>query len=217
MKPISILLVDDHALMRDTLSRRLADESDMNVTGSAGNASDALALAATQKPDVILMDIDMPGMTCFEAVRSIQSSSPGTRVIFLSSFFHDHYIEQAIAVSAWGYLVKTEGADAVVAAIRKVMSGITCFSPEVQQRLVVDGHAVRLAQPPTSRLSALSDREVEVLRYLARGMAKKVIGQTMGISAHTVHRHVASIMGKVDIHDRVELARYAIREGLAEA
>lgn len=215
--PITILLVDDHALIRDTLIRRFQDEVDMKIVAGVGSAQEAIAEATRHKPRIILMDIDMPGMTCFEAASAIRARSPESRIIFLSSFFHDRYIDQAIGVQAWGYIVKTETADSVIAAIRRVMSGSTYFSQEVQARLVVDGGVLRLANPNPSRLSGLTEREVQVLRHLARGMSKKEIADTMCISEHTVHRHVSSIMQKVDIHDRVELARYAIREGLAEA
>ncbi len=215
--PISVLLVDDHSMVRRLLARRLDAEPDMTVTATASNADEATAEAIRLRPDVVLMDIDMPGLSCFEAAKTISQQCPKTRIIFLSAFFHDRYIEQAIAVKAWGYLTKSEPEDSVLEAIRKVSAGIAYFSREVKARIVVDSHGVTLASRARSRVSMLTEREMEVLRYLARGMAKKDIARTVHISVNTVNRHTTSLMSKLDIHDRVELARYAIREGLAEA
>lgn len=216
-KPISLLLVDDHALMRRMLADRIACEPDMLVVGTVEDAAAAVAEAIRQRPDIILMDIDMPGVICFDAARTIQELCPKTRIIFLSAFFNDRYIDQALAVEAAGYLTKTEPPESVIAAIRAVAAGKSYFSPQVQSRIVVDSDGTRLAQPKQSRASTLSGRELEVLRYLARGMSKKQIAQTMYISAKTVNNHTAHVMDKLDIHDRVELSRFAIREGLAGA
>lgn len=216
-KPISLLLVDDHALVRTMLADRLANEPDVQVVGSVENASAAVTIAIKQKPDVILMDIDMPGLICFDAARMIKKIHPRTCIIFLSAFFHDRYIEQAFEVEAEGYLTKTEPPESVIAAIRAVAAGKSYFSPEVQSRIVIDTDGVRLVNTKRSRASTLSERELEVLRYLARGLAKKQIAETMHISIKTVSNHTSHIMDKLDIHDRVELSRFAIREGLAEA
>lgn len=216
-KPLSILLVDDHVMVRQMLENRLSKEPDMQVAGAVGSADEAVSEAVRCKPDIILMDIDMPGMICFEATTTIQSRWPDVRVIFLSAFFNDRYIEEALAVRAWGYITKSESQDTVVQAIRKVASGVAYFSPEVQERIVFDTSGVRLAHQGRSRVSTLTEREMQVLRYLARGLSKKEVAQTMHISANTVNRHTTSLMDKLDIHDRVELARFAIREGLAEA
>jgi DNA-binding NarL/FixJ family response regulator len=213
----TVLLVDDHALVRDTLGRTLRDESDIRVVGTAGTAEQAVAEAGRLAPDIVLMDIDMPGVVSFDAASTIQSENPDTRVVFLSAFFNDRYIQQALAVRAWGYLVKNEPVAKIVDAIRRVKAGETYFSPEVQERLVMDGRFPTLAAPPATRVSRLTGRELELLKYLARGMGQKEIAYLLGLSINTVHRHVTSVMGKLDIHDRVELARFAIREGLAEA
>lgn len=216
-KPISLLLVDDHALVRTMLADRLAREPDMQVIATVENAGAAVAQAARQNPDVILMDIDMPGLSCFDAARTLRRLCPKTCIIFLSAFFNDRYVEQALEVEAAGYLTKTEPPESVIAAIRAAAAGKSYFSPEVQSRIVVDSNGTRLAQAKRSRASTLSKRELEVLRYVARGMSKKEIAQTMILSVKTVERHSCNLMDKLDIHDRVELSRFAIREGLAEA
>jgi DNA-binding NarL/FixJ family response regulator len=214
--PISILVVDDHAIVRSSLARTLNDEPDMTVVGSAGNADEALTEAIRLVPAVILMDIDMPGLLCFSAVETIRARSPETRVIFLSAFAHDRLIDQALAVEASGYITKDEPTETVVNAIRDAVAGIPYFSPSVRARIVVDSSGAHLAQRSQTRADTLTPRELEVLRYLARGMSKKQVAATMHLSVKTVEYHSASLMNKLDIHDRVELARFAFREGLAE-
>lgn len=211
---ISILIVDDHEMVRELLRDRLDASSDMQVVGCASDAEAAIGEAADLRPDVVLMDIDMPGMLSFDAARTIKVLSPASRVVFLSAFFHDRYIEQAIAVQAWGYVTKTEREETLVRAIRSVASGTAYFSPEVQARIVVDTNGVKLARERHSRASTLTAREAEVLRYIARGMSKKELADTMRISVNTVNRHTTNLMTKLDIHDRVQLARFALREGL---
>lgn len=218
---ITILLVDDHALFRESLGQLLEAEQDFKVIGTVGDAEKALQEVLDCGPDIVLMDIDMPGLICFDAAYRIAGLRPATRIIFLSAFFHDHYIEEALRVKARGYLTKSEPLGQVVKAIRIVAGGRVYFSPEVQSRIVADKGGVRLAvdeqKPPRTRMSTLSAREIEVLRYLARGMSKKEIASTMHISLKTVEGHAEKLMSKLDIHDRVELTRFAIREGLAEA
>jgi len=214
-KPTSILIVDDHALLRNLLRGRLAAEPDLSVAGIAANAEEAVAMTAQLKPDIILMDIDMPGLSAFDAVRSIAPLSPDTRVIFLSAFVQDGYVEQAITVGAWGYVSKTHAEEVLLGAIRGVAAGETYYSPDVASRIVIDERGPRLARAGRSRVSTLTKRETEILRYLARGMSKKEVAQTVHISVNTVNRHASSLMNKLDIHDRVELTRFAIREGLA--
>jgi DNA-binding NarL/FixJ family response regulator len=215
--PISILVVDDHVLVSRMLRDRLEMEPDMKVVGVVGNADDAVREALEHKPDVVLMDIDMPGLLCFDAARTIGARCPNTCILFLSAFFHDRYIDQALEVGACGYITKGEPPDTVVTAIRSAISGAAYFSPEVQSRIVIDERGAKLRDSGRSRLSTLTPREIEVLRYVARGMPNKEIGQTMHISVKTVDRHVVNLMAKLDIHSRVELTRMAIREGLAEA
>jgi DNA-binding NarL/FixJ family response regulator len=216
-KRCNVLLVDDHALMREMLSERLANEPDLDVIGAAENADLAVAEAVRLQPDIIIMDIDMPGLHCFDATRTIQARCPDTKIIILSAFFHDHYIEQALAAEAVGYLTKNESVDMIIDAIRDVAAGGSHFSPEVRARIVVDSGGTRLATQRRSRVSTLTPREMEVLRYVARGLSQKQVAETMHLSVKTVHCHCTNLMTKLDIHDRVELARFAIREGLAEA
>ncbi|MFT7669560.1 MAG: DNA-binding NarL/FixJ family response regulator [Planctomycetota bacterium] len=214
-KPTRILLVDDHELVRTAMCGLLERDSAYEVVGECSNAGDATSMAMECQPEILVMDIDMPGMICFDAVKQITERLPELKVIFLSAFFHDHYIEQALAVGAKGYLVKGDPPRALFQALEEVSKGGVYFSNEVKARFALD----KDGKPDTSKLtvtSTLTNREVEVLRYLARGLSKKEIAKTMHLSVKTVEHHSASVMRKLDIHDRVELARYAIREGLAE-
>jgi DNA-binding NarL/FixJ family response regulator len=214
-RPIRVLLADDHGLVRDMLGQRLGAESDLTVVAAVADAEQALAQARLLEPDVVVLDIDMPGLSAFDAAKAIRSVLPEVRILFLSAFFEDRYIEQALAVEASGYLAKTEAADSVLDAIRAACRGRTYFSPEVKARIVVDAAGARLAVGPQTRASLLTAREADILGYIARGMSKKEIARSLDISVKTVEQHTAHIMDKLDIHDRVELARYAFREGLA--
>ena len=214
---ISILIADDHETLRELLKDRLEQQADMCVAAHVGDADSAVEQAVALRPDIVLMDIDMPGLSVFDAAERILARCPDTRVIFLTAFVRDRYIEQALAVQAWGYVVKTERPETVVKAIRSVAGGCAYFSPAVQERLVVSSKGTRLAHPDQTLVAALTPREREVLCYLAKGMAKKAIAQTMCVSVKTVDFHCTQLMDKLKIHDRVDLTRFAIREGLIEA
>jgi DNA-binding NarL/FixJ family response regulator len=215
--PITILLVDDHVLVRQGLAAQINAAPDMHVCGEAGSADAGIELVEAHKPGIVLMDIDMPGMSCFSAAKTIQTLSPESRVIFLSAYCYDGYIDEAIRLNAAGYVTKGECATSVLEAIRIVAGGGVYFSDDIKARIVIHKEGVGLAQDAKSRLSTLTPREREVLRYLARGMGVKETASVMHLSVKTVDNHKANLMAKLDIHDRVELARFAIREGFAEA
>jgi len=216
-RKLRILVVDDHALVREAVAEQIAREEDFVVVGQAGDAGKALELATKLQPDIVVMDIDMPGMICFDAARRIAVDESSPRIIFLSAFFHDRYIEQALKVKARAYVVKTDPPSVLLDAIREVARGGSYFSERVRSRLVVGEGKVELAEQGQTAVSLLTQREIEVLRYVARGLSKKEIAKTMHLSIKTVENHSARLMAKLNIHDRVELARFAIREGLAEA
>jgi len=212
----TVVLADDHALVRDMLCERLSREG-MEIVALASSGEHAVELASSDPPDILVLDIDMPGMSAFEAAREVRRVSPSTRVIFLSAFVHDSYVEQALEVGASGYLTKADPPHAIVDAIRRVNEGGTCFSPAVLDRMVIDRDGARLATGNRSRLGLLTDREREVLSYVAKGLSQREIARLAGISVKTVQHHITSVMDKLQIHDRVELARFAIREGVVEA
>lgn len=214
---ITVLLVDDHAMLRQTMALALEQEEGIRVIGQASSADDAITEAKRTKPDVILMDIDMPGVDSFEAAKRIRTVSPETRIIFLSGFFHDRYIEDALSSEAAGYITKREHIRSVIEGVRAVAAGGAYFSPDVQARLVISRDGATIGPSHKSRLSTLSPRELEVLRYIARGYSVKETADLMGLSVKTVDNHSANIRQKLDVNDRVKLAKIAIREGLVEA
>ena len=211
-----ILIVDDHALVRDMLSQRLAQEPDLEVVGTARDASQALDLTLRLRPDLVILDIDMPGLSAFDVAQRIREESPQTGVIFLSGYVQDGYIAQALQARARGYATKGGTPDGLLTCIRNVLKGGTCFCPEVLSRLEITADGPRLAACARTRAQLLTPRELEVLSYLAKGLAKKEIARITDLSVKTVEQHCTHLMQKLDIHDRVELARFAIREGLVQ-
>lgn len=209
-----LLIIDDQALVREMLSWRLAQEPDLEVLGTAEDAARGLDLARQLRPDLITLDIDMPDLSPFELARRVGEELPDTRIFFLSSYIQDGYISQALQVRPGGYATKGETPANLLSCLRQVLQGGTCFCPEIRKRLehldVVPGVAggVRV------RIQLLTQREREVLTYLGKGLAKKEIARLMGLSVKTVDQHCTHLMLKLDIHDRVELALFAIREGL---
>jgi DNA-binding NarL/FixJ family response regulator len=215
-RPIRVLLFDDHALVRDTLCAWLAAQPDIEVAGVGGSGDEVVALAQSLTPDVVVLDIDMPGETAFAAAQRLRELMPRTRIIFLSAYFHDRYIESALRAGAVSYVTKDEPPPTIAQAIRRAMRDEPYFSPKVLSRLVADEHGRFRLTGDATRFSALTDRELEVLRMIAKGHSKKAIAATLHRSYSTIDKHVENVMNKLDIHDRVELARFAIREGLVE-
>ena len=211
---IRIVIVDDHELVRDPLAELLESQQEFEVVASVGDAESAVSAALEHQPDVLLMDIDMPGTLAFDAAGRINTMQPDTRIIFISAFCYDHYIESALKVRARGYVTKSQPTAHVMDAIRAVIAGKVYFSSDVQARLVLGSDGPQLAETDRTRRSTLSPRETEVLMHLAKGMSKKQISGAMHISVKTVDGHTEKIMSKLDIHDRVELALFAVREGL---
>jgi DNA-binding NarL/FixJ family response regulator len=215
---VTIVMADDHAVVRESLSAYLGSTPDLRVVAAVPDGEKAVEAVARHAPNIVLLDIDMPGMGAFEVAQLIKRRWPATRIVMLSAFFNDRYIEQALAAGASGYITKTESAENLVRAIREVSAGAAYFSPAVRGRLVVGDAGVRLSESAgNTRASQLSARELEVLRYVSRGMANKEIATSLHLACRTVDHHIARLMHKLDLHGRVALARFAVREGLAEA
>lgn len=214
--PITVVLADDHTLVLETLAHWLNTTPDIRVLARVADGDEALAAALHHRPDVVVLDIDMPGRDCFDAAETIGRALPQTRILFLSALVHDRYIEQALAVQAAGYLSKGEPPEMLATAIRAAKAGHVHFSPAVQARLVVDDRGPRLAGQVQTRSKTLSTRELEVLRHLARGLTRKEIARQMCLSPDTVHAHTSNLMRKLQVHNRVDLATFAMREGLVQ-
>jgi DNA-binding NarL/FixJ family response regulator len=217
-RPIRILCVDDHAFLVEGLRARFDLESDLECLGRLGSAETLLSEARQLEPDVVLLDIEMPGPDPFEAADDVRRHFPRTRVIFLSAYVRDHYISAAINAGAWGYFAKGDEPEALIDGIRRVARGEFAFGPQILDRCRhATGQRRGRPTPPRTKLDALSSREQEVLRLIGRGMTRSEIASVLCRSPKTIDGHREKIMEKLDIHDRGELVRFAIREGLVEA
>jgi DNA-binding NarL/FixJ family response regulator len=203
-KKITVLLVDDHSLVRRGFRRILEDEADMEVVGEAGNGEDSIKLAKELHPQVVVMDCALPGMNGLDATRQIIHNSPNTAVLMLSMHTESTWVRQAIEAGAKGYVLKNAMDLELGAAIRKVAAGETVFDPQVEQKSVLKGE----------RSAALTQRELEVLQMIVDGKSNKEIATALDLSANTVAVHRANIMNSLGIHKTAELVVYAIRAGL---
>ena len=203
-KKITVLLVDDHSLVRRGFRRMLEDESDMEVVGEAGSGEDSVKLAKELHPQVVVMDCALPGMNGLQATRQIIADSPKTSVLMLSMPTENTWVRQAIEAGAKGYVLKNALDLELGAAIRRVAAGETVFDPQVEQRSVLKGE----------RSAALTQRELEVLQMIVDGKSNKEIATVLELSANTIAVHRANIMNTLGIHKTAELVVYAIRAGL---
>lgn len=212
-----LVYADDHACLRRATVEWIERSGAFEIVAEVGTATEALEATRRLRPDLVVLDIDMPGRSAFEVADEIRRSMPESKVLFLSGFCNDRYIADAIAARAAAYVTKGDSPTNMLNALTRVAEGSTYFSPQVRERLVIDGNSVRLGAAPQLRSDALSAREREVLRHVATGLSKRDIAKLLHLSPRTVERHVANIMQKLGLHDRVALARFAIREGLVEA
>lgn len=219
MSAITILLAEDHTIVREGLRALLESENDIEIIGEAGDGRKIIELATTLHPDVIVMDIAMPLMNGIEATRQILSRQPDAKILILSGHSDDAYVEQTIALGAKGYLIKQTAARVLADSIRRVHHGETCLSPTIYKRLhhhetkaLANGelHAKKNA-------SQLTSREAEILQLVAEGKANKETADVLHISIKTVEKHRQSLMDKLDIHDTAGLTRYAIAAGIIES
>ena len=216
MKKIGILLADDHAVVRQGLRALLEAEGDITVMGEAENGRQAVALARKAAPDVVLMDVVMPGMNGLEATRQIVRHVPSAKVLVLTSYGDDDYVTQLLEAGAAGYLVKQTAAADLLKAIREVHRGKSFFSPSIAKRLRPQNGENGASGPPTFRQERLTSREAEVLQLVAEGFANKQIAAELSISIKTVEKHRQQAMNKLNIHDIAGLTRYAIAKGWVE-
>jgi two-component system response regulator NreC len=209
---IRIVVVDDHAVVRSGLRMLLEAESDIEVVGEAGNTRDAVFEVRAQKPDVILLDVVMPGESGIEAMPNLMHEAPDAKVLMLSMQDDPRYVREAFAAGASGYVLK-EAVDAeVVAAVREVAGGASYVHPALGARMVAADAAARAA----ADADPLSEREHEVLKLLALGHTNQEIAQKLYISVRTAETHRAHIMRKLNLGTRAELVRYAIEHGQLE-
>ena len=208
--PIRILIADDHSVVRQGLKMFLALDPELDVIGEAENGAEAVRLAGELKPDVVLMDLLMPVMDGITAIENIRATLPDIEVLAVTSVLEDTAVIRAIRAGAIGYMLKDTQADELCRAIKAAAAGQVQLSPEAASRLLRE---VRAPESP----EALTDRETDVLRLLARGLANKEIAQHLSIGEKTVKTHVSHILSKLGVASRTQAALYAARVGLVPA
>jgi DNA-binding NarL/FixJ family response regulator len=209
---IRVLIADDHAVVREGLRRFLELQDDIAVVADVADGAAAVAAVREHTPDIVLMDLVMPGVDGVEAIRRINAERPATRVIALTSFLDDDKVLPAVRAGAAGYLLKDVGPPDLVRAIRTVHGGQALLHPAVAARVLEE-----VAAPPSAAAAdpGLTPREREVLGLLGRGMANKRIAQELGISEKTVKIHVSRVLHKLGVADRTQAALHAVKAGLA--
>ena len=208
-----VLIADDQTLFRSGLARLLDVDDRVSVVGEAVDGADAVKLALSLKPDVVLMDIKMPNLDGIEATRRIVSENPKIKVLMLTTFEADNHVIQALKAGASGYVLKDSQAGAIVSSVLAVVAGERVMASAVANRVL---EMLTGATTPKEFYDGLTAREVEILKMLATGMANKQIAYKLGISEKTVRNHVSNMYEKLDIYDRAQAVLYAVRKGLVE-
>ena len=209
---IRVYLADDHPIVRRGIMQLLSTEAGIEVVGEGTNGREAVADIDRLKPDIVLMDLVMPVMDGIEATRQIKTSHPSIQILVLTSFATDDKIFPAIKAGALGYLIKDTGPDELLQAIRQVHKGQPTLHPSIAQKLLKE---LSLTSEPPQQPVPLTEREVEVLRLIERGLSNQEIAETLVVSAATVYTHVSKILEKLHLASRTQAALYALREGLA--
>jgi DNA-binding NarL/FixJ family response regulator len=211
---VTCVLVDDHAMVLEALTAHFERSPRIRVVGTARDADEATAIIGQVRPQVIIADINLPDRTAFDAAGDWQRASPSSRILLLSGYLADIFVVRALKLDLAGYLLKGESLTALSEGVERVAAGERVYSPQVAQRMTVDPQTQTYIPLQESELATLTNRQLEVLRHLACGQSVKEIAKVMKLSQKSVDSHKYRIMNKLGIHDRVLLARYAIREGL---
>lgn len=211
---ISLLVIDDHPLVRQGVMAFLEVQSDLIVLGEAGAGEEAVRMAAELTPDVVLMDLMMPGMGGVEATRRVRQASPRTQVIVLTSYHEDKYIFPALRAGALSYVLKDVGPDELAETIRRAARGEATLHPRIAARVVQEIQGVK--REAHNLVTDLSERELEVLRLIAAARSNTEIAQELVISEKTVKGHVSNILSKLHMLDRTQAAVFAWQQGIVD-
>ena len=211
---LRLLLVDDHAIVREGLRMLLGEVTDLELVGEAKDGPEAVVAAAALKPDVILLDLMLPGLNGIEVTRRILAQQPDCRIIVLTSFAEDQNVLSAMQAGAAGYLLKDVLQADLVRAIHQAAQGEPALHPEAQRKLVEHLTRPQPAQTDEVELAQLTERERDVLGLIARGLSNRQIADTLHITEGTVKGHVSNILSKLHLQDRTQAALYAVRRGL---
>jgi len=211
---IKVLLADDQSLVRAGFRMILRAETDIDVVGEAADGREAVAKCSTHRPDVVLMDVRMPEMNGIEATRSIAAGEGAPRVVVLTTFDRDEYVYEALRAGASAFLLKDAPEHQLLSAIRVAADGGSLFSPTITRRLIEQFAAAGAADEPPAELAELTARELEVLRLVARGLSNAEISSELVVSEHTTKTHVASILQKLGLRNRVQAVVLAYESGV---
>jgi DNA-binding NarL/FixJ family response regulator len=213
---IRVLIVDDQALVRTGFRMILESEPDIEVVGEAGDGREAIQAVAALKPDVVLMDVRMPNVDGLEAARHIVRDH-SARVLMLTTFDMDEYVYESLRAGASGFLLKDAPADQLIAGVRAVAAGQSLLAPSVARRLIEHYTSTGRPSQAPGEVASLTEREMEVLRLVARGLSNNEIAEKLVIGETTVKTHVARVLTKLDLRDRVQITIYAYEHGLVQA
>jgi DNA-binding NarL/FixJ family response regulator len=211
--PVRVLVVDDHPIWRDALERDLA-EAGYGVVAAVGDGETAVRIAAAVRPDVVLMDLQLPGMSGVDAAAALAAADPSVRILMFSSSGEDADVLAAVTVGARGYLVKSAARAELIEAVARTAAGEAVFSPGLAA--LVLGEYRRIGRDEPSPAARLTERETEILRHVSTGMSSRQIAARLVVSHRTVQNHIQNTLQKLQLHNRVELTRWAVEQGLAD-
>ncbi len=214
MKKHQIFLVEDHTILRDGLRELLSSEPDLEVVGEAGEGREAIRRIGELMPDLVLMDLSMPGVTGIDATREIRRRNPDIKIVALTVHTDESYIHASLEAGANGYVSKSSSRDELVSAIRNVLNGKLHLSPEMMDKVLLGYVQGRKTPTSTSTFDTLTNRERQILKLVAEVKSNKQIAEYLCISVKTVEKHRANLMKKLDLHNASALTAYAIKKGI---
>jgi DNA-binding NarL/FixJ family response regulator len=212
---INVLIVDDHAVVRLGLNTLLSDEKEITIVGEAANADQAMAQVELRKPDVVILDIQIPGKNGIEVCKDIVNQYPNTKVVMLTSHTSDDFISQAIRAGASGYVLKQVGNEELLRAIKAAYAGEMAFDTQTTSQMIQRYKKLE-KEAEDSVFADLSERELQVMVLVAEGQSNKEIGKALSLSEITVRNYVSNILSKLNLRNRIDVARFAINHHLKE-
>jgi DNA-binding NarL/FixJ family response regulator len=211
--PVRVMVVDDHPMWRDGVARDLA-EAGYDVVACLGEGAQAVRVAGATRPDVVVLDLQLPDLSGVEVLRGLLNAHPATRVLMLSASGEQQDVLDAVKAGATGYLLKSAGRDEFLDAVRRTAAGDAVFTPGLAGLVLGEYRRLATTRPADDDTPQLTARETEVLRLVAKGLSYKQIAERLVLSHRTVQNHVQNTLGKLQLHNRVELVRFAIEQGL---